>query len=162
VNDLKFAYDSAERLNRAKSYCDQRGGVMRKRQEMIRDRTMESQGFSRFASSSIKESGRAIDFLYPSGDRYQVPVDYLVQWYGESHDSEVILTVGDARAIRSRKISDGHMVRVFMSDGSKIDVAWDVVLMACEPRYEHYGGLTQESKALVSRWQARPHLPTKA
>ena len=123
---------------------------------------MEEQGFSRFASSSIEENGRVIVFVYPSGDRYRVPVSYLLQWYDRSHDQGVAIPVGDGRAIRSRKISDGHMVRVFMSDGKKIDVAWDVVLMACEPRYEHYGGLTQESKALVSRRQARPHLPAKA
>src|SRR5436305_6136622 len=117
---------------------------------------MESQGFSRFLSSSIKEDGFVIEFLYPSGDRYRVPIDYLLQWYGGFHHQRKAKAAADRRAIRSRKISDGHLVRVFMSDGRTFDVAWDVVLMACEPRYEHYGGLTQESKALVSRWQMRP------
>jgi hypothetical protein len=125
--------------------------VVSKGRKMIRDRTMESQGFSRFASSSVKGDGGAIAFSYPSGDSYEVSIDYLLQWY----DQGVPLIVGSAKAIRSRKISNGHIVRVFMSDGRKFDVAWDVVLMACEPRYEHYGGLTQESRALVSRWRAR-------
>lgn len=120
-------------------------------QKMIRDCTMEAQGFSRFASSSIEQGGGAIGFSYPSGDSYQVPVAYLLQWYAQGAAMMV-----NARAVRSRKISDGHMVRVFMSDGSKFDVAWDVVLMACEPRYEYYGGLTEESKALVNRWQTLP------
>jgi hypothetical protein len=117
---------------------------------MIRDRTMEAQGFSRFASSSIRQGGSAISLSYPSGDSYKVPVAYLLQWYAQGAG----MMVGNSRAIRSRKISDGHMVRLFMSDGTRLDVAWDVVLMACEPRYEYYGGLTQESKALVSRWRA--------
>lgn len=129
-------------------------GFMKKNRKLIKDRTMKSQGFSCFAASSVKEDGLVVEFLYPSGDRYRVSIDYLLQWCIASPHQGTVNAVADERAIRSRKISEGHMVRVFMSDGRAFDVAWDVVLMACEPRYEHYGGLTQESKVLVSRGPA--------
>jgi len=44
------------------------------------------------------------------------------------------------------------MVRIYLSDGKQHDVPWDTVLMACEPRYEHFGGLTSHSKELTKRW----------
>jgi hypothetical protein len=125
---------------------------MRKSKPLIKDRTMESQGFARFTSSTIEEGGRTIIFSYPSGNRYRVPLSYLLQWYAEPRLKVTAMAASDARVIRSRKISDGHMVRIYLSDGRQLDVAWDVVLMACEPLYEHYGGLTQESKELTKRW----------
>ena len=92
-------------------------------------------------------------FAYPSGNCYRVPLDYLLRWYAEPPPhQEGVMAGGDVRVIRSRKISGGHLVRIYLSDGRQLDIAWDVVLMACEPLYEHYGGLTQESKELTRRW----------
>ena len=43
-------------------------------------------------------------------------------------------------------------MRVYLDNGEIYDVAWDMILMACEPAYEHFGGLTEDSKEFISRW----------
>jgi hypothetical protein len=116
--------------------------------EKIRDRTLHKQGFGEFSASSVVSGGKAIAFSYPSGMRYIVPLEYILSWFGSSGRGEE-----PANATRSRRLSGGRLVRVYLSDGKYLDVAWDTVLMACEPLYEHYGGLTQESKALTTRWK---------
>lgn len=113
----------------------------------IRDRTLHKQGFGGFSASSVVSGGRAIVFFYPSGSRYTVSLRYILSWFSESQQREV-----PSKAIRSRRISDDHLVRIYFPNGKFLDVAWDTVLMACEPRYEHYGGLTEESKALTKDW----------
>jgi len=122
----------------------------RQSQKPILDRTLSKQGFGKFSASSVAASGKHVAFSYPSGARYIVPLEYIITWFGDRHwDGNL------PNAIKSRRISDGHIVRVYLSNGGNLDVAWDTVLMACEPLYEHYGGLTTASKILTKRWSAR-------
>lgn len=115
----------------------------------ILDITLTKQGFGGFSASAIAQAGRAVSFSYPSGACYVVPLKYILSWF------EGLPPVDDlVRVIKSRRISDGHLVRIYLSNGRSADVAWDTVLMACEPLYEHYGGLTAASKALTKRWSA--------
>jgi hypothetical protein len=55
-------------------------------------------------------------------------------------------------ALRCRRLDDGSVVRVYLSSGHAVDVVWDTVLMACEPAYEHFGGLTEESRIKTFRY----------
>ena len=119
----------------------------RRADKPVRDRTMQAQGFGSFSASSVDSEENAVTFSYPSGVRYKVPLDYIISWFGELAKFK-----GLDRVIRSRRISNGHVVRVYLSSGSRLDVAWDTVLMACEPLFEHYGGLTDQSRALARNW----------
>ena len=85
------------------------------------------------------DGGKAVRFIYPCGATYDVPILYLVQWFDTlpRHISKVRTT----RVIFNRKLT-----RVYFNNGKSMDVAWDTVLMACEPEYEHFGGLTAESQ----------------
>jgi len=118
----------------------------------LRDRTLHKQGFRHFRRSAVVSHGKAIIFEYPSGLRYRVPVDYLVGWFDPP--SDLGTAKDDLRIVKSRKLSEPQLVRVYLSDGRRLDVAWDTVLMACEPSYEHFGGLTQYSQELSSSWGA--------
>jgi hypothetical protein len=78
----------------------------------------------------------------------------MLTWFGVLHGGaeEQVAQSGETPVIlRVRTISDGHLARLYLSDGRRIDVAWDTILMACEPRYEHYGGLTEVSRQLTAR-----------
>lgn len=90
---------------------------------------------------------------YPSGAIYQIPLEYLLSWYDAPHHVETGSNPTDeVRIERSRRFSDNHLIRVSLSDGRKYDVAWDVVLMSCEPLYEHYGGFNENSQNLAKQW----------
>jgi hypothetical protein len=124
--------------------------------KVIRDRTARKQGFDRLLRSSVSQDGGTIFFEYPSGARYAVQLAYVLSWYDEPHhhrkDKRWHAHKRARHVLRSRTISDGHLARIYLSDGSQYDVAWDVVLMACEPAYEHYGGLTAKGKELTKKW----------
>jgi hypothetical protein len=125
-------------------------------QEEIRDKTSEKQGYSRFCRSSVASDGRDVVFQYPSGVRYRVPLDYLLLWYDQPHRVRARSSrQGEVLVVSSRRVSGDHLVRIYLSDGREYDVAWDVVLMSCEPLYEHYGGFTERSKNLANEWKER-------
>ena len=94
-------------------------------------------------------------FEYPAGARYEVPLDYILEWFlefGVSNSQGTARSSSEVRIKRSRLVSEKRLARMYLSDGSSYDLAWDTVLMACEPLYEHYGGLTQTAKELTQRW----------
>ncbi len=100
-----------------------------------------------------------MSFVFQSGARYDVPVDYLLLWYEGyrgDHNRELGRPFDSSRepttATKTRRLRDGHVVRVYLDNGEIYDVAWDMILMACEPAYEHFGGLTEDSKEFISRW----------
>jgi hypothetical protein len=124
----------------------------------IKDRTLRLQGFGRFSSSSRTDNGLSILFQYPSGARYKVSLAFVLKWCGDSREEDTESAYRKEQVsvvLRTRIFSDGHFVRTYLSDGRRCDIAWDTVLMACEPLYEHYGGLTGESKKLTREWHER-------
>ncbi len=114
---------------------------------ILRDRASASQGFAFFAGSTIADGGRSIIFRYPSGIGYKVPLEYLLLWLLTPREAPATL-----RIVRARILKDPHVIRVYLSDGSRYNFVWDCVLMACEPRYEHFGGFTPHFKDLVAGW----------
>jgi len=123
--------------------------------KIIRDKMLSKHGLSRFARSSISRDGKSIVFEYPSGARYRVTLEYLLSWFREPHEQRAPIDTSDPRIMRSRRFSDSHLVAVYLSDGRVFYVAFDTVLMACEPRYEYFGGLTEESKKKTAEWWQR-------
>jgi hypothetical protein len=121
----------------------------------ILDRTMARQGFGGFSRSAKSADGREVFLHYPSGAIYRLPLEYALTCcaiYEGEEPRPISYRRTRLRVLRTRTFSDGHSVRLYLTDGSECDIAWDTVLMACEPRYEHYGGLTQESRLVVKRW----------
>lgn len=119
------------------------------------DRTLVRQGFGKFARSSKIENGRSVRFEYPSGARYDIPVEFLVEWFPREEAAKAAQRRVLPTVERVRTASEGDLVRVHLSDGKVLEVAWDTVLMACEPLYEHYGGLTEESRKLTRAGEER-------
>jgi hypothetical protein len=114
--------------------------MMKKRS--ITDRKVHLLGYSRFKRSAVLSEGTCVRFVYPSGAIYDVPRAYLSTWFGT-------IPLPTPRIRASRVLADGMITRVYFRGGHSVDVAWDTVLMACEPAYEHFGGLTPESRRLT-------------
>src|ERR1041384_312283 len=110
-----------------------------RRTKRILDGTVHLRGFSRFKRSTLLRGGEGVRFVYPSGTAYDVPTGYLVRWFD--------MPAGHKTRIRATRVIAGGMItRVYLTGGGSVDVAWDTVLMACEPAYEHFGGLTARSQ----------------
>jgi hypothetical protein len=132
---------------KATTGCTKRTGINKTR---LSDRNVSRKGFGKFSTASRADDGGFVVFQYPSGARYKVPVEYIRTWFPVGEKTEWTATI-----LRVRTISDGDLVRIYFSDQRKADVVWDTVLMACEPLYEHYGGLTEHSKRLAEAWSKR-------
>lgn len=121
----------------------------------LTDNNVTDRGFSQFAASSVLEEGQAVRFVYPSGAAYDVPLVYILEWFRGCEDEHQEtsrrprrkLSHGETlRIVRSRKFCEDLAVRLYLNNGQTFDVPWDTVLMACEPRYQYFGGLTKQSK----------------
>lgn len=132
---------------------------MTKKAKQIRDRDISEANYSKFALCEIMRGGLAVCFKYPSGAAYEVDVSDILSWFTTPHyqcTSAGVKNWLDKRSYRppaclrvraARRVLGGHALRLRMSDDTAYDVAWDTVLMACEPRYEWYGGLPEKVKA---------------
>lgn len=115
----------------------------------IRDRRVGTSGYSEFASSSVVNEGRGVRFVFRNGSAFEVPAMVLRAW--RSAEGRLNSVRAAPRVKRSRRVTRGEVIRLFWSDGIVQDVVWDTVLMGCEPRYEHFGGLTNDSRAFTKR-----------
>lgn len=94
-----------------------------------------------------------VEVQYSNRAQYSIPTAYIVRW--GIHTAGAKAPGEAARVLRVRRARKNQVVRATFTDGTKGDIAWDTVLMACEPRYEHYGGLTEESTKLTESWARR-------
>lgn len=81
-----------------------------------------------------------------------MPLAYLVEAFEERKEISAGSPRKAERALRSRRSQDSRTVRVALDNGEAYTVPWDTVLMACEPQFEYFGGLTLESRAMTQRW----------
>ena len=113
-----------------------------------------------FSAARILSGGSIIRFTYPAGLSYDVPTPYVVSWFAEPHYVRVggrwheasggwPSGSGQAFAVRTRLTLDGCVARVYLSNDCAVEVAWDTVLMACEPAYEHFGGFSTRGRTLI-------------
>lgn len=126
-----------------------------RRNRLIVDRRAGTEGWTTFSRASVGPEGRSVEVEYSNGVRYLIPAAYIVRWGIQGESSKPPRTT--ARVLRVRRARRSQVVRVTFSDGTKGDMVWDTVLMACEPSYEHYGGLTKESRALTREWANRSY-----
>jgi hypothetical protein len=131
----------------------------------IFDKEITSKNFGTFRKCNLIASGKAIRFIMAGGASYDVPLDYFLTWNTEPHyiyrrnkwvrwDRTKHKSRGaKATAIaKCRPILLKTAVRVYLNNNTSYDVPWDTVLMACEKGYEHFGGLTNESKRITKRF----------
>jgi hypothetical protein len=130
------------------------------------DSDVSFSNFVGFSAVKVLEGGRCVRFRYPSGFSYDVPLRYLLSWFARPHfallrgrwrdvSAEWPRNTGKATASGARRTMGGLAVRIYLTNQRALEVAWDTVLMACEPAYEHFGGLTPEGRQNALRhWRA--------
>ncbi len=127
----------------------------------IRDRNVSPRDYGAFGKCSILRGGKMIRFTMAGGAIYDVPVTYFRKWYDEPHyvyaNSRWVEYRGSGRKghesrattfTKCRRVMGGRAVRVYIGNHAFF-VPWDTVLMACERNYEHFGGLTEESRQVT-------------
>jgi hypothetical protein len=118
----------------------------------IYDKDIDFSNYGKFKDCRINNGGNEVEFVYVCGDRYVVSLEKLTKWFETPHylvthgkarpfNTKIQLGTNYNRIIRVRKVLMGTAVRVYLDNSTAYDVPWDTVLMVCEPRYEHYGGL---------------------
>ena len=121
-------------------------------QKKIFDKDVSFSNYLRFKKCRLIKELQSVEFIYANGKKYQVPFSEIRKWFKRPHyylRNGVRIKFGNQKykvsknpkPIRVRRILKGSGVRIYFNDKTACDVAWDTVLMACEPAYEHYGGL---------------------
>jgi hypothetical protein len=134
----------------------------------ITNKIINSKYLGTFRQCKVIASGKAIRFIMAGGASYDVPLDYFLTWNTEPHyvhqhnkwvrwdSTKQKSQSGKAIVVsKCRLILLKTAVRVYLSNNTAYDVPWDTVLMACERGYEHFGGLTKESKRITKRFHRR-------
>lgn len=105
----------------------------------IRDKNISLSNYATFNKCKIINNGAGIKFIYANNKNYCVPLKTIIKWFSFSR------SVSKNKKILSiRRICGKSIVRIYCDDKSSYDVAWDTVLMACESRYEHFGGMVKD------------------
>ena len=121
-----------------------------KLEEMIFDKNITLNDFASFQKCKILDEGKVIEFQMANGMSYKVQLSKIEKWFlipsGYFDNSKAKLKkdcpgLHNKKIVRIRRILRRSAIRIYLSDHSFYDVAWDAVLMACEPHYEHYGGI---------------------
>lgn len=117
----------------------------------ILDKNISAKNYAKFDRCKIIFEGLGVLFNYPSGDSYEVSIDIILSWFDRPHyilaghrlvDFDLINgTSGSVFIEKIRRVMRGHALRIYLNNHAVYDVAWDTVLMACEKRYEWYGGI---------------------
>ena len=133
--------------------------------DKILDKNIDSTNYAGFKKCSILDSGDRIKFVYACGAYYDVPIEYILMWFANPHyivkngrvnewdETKYTFDQKNIKALKCHKVKDSFALRIYLSNSTAFDIAWDTVLMACEPSYEHYGGLTVEFKNIVKGWR---------
>lgn len=141
--------------------CSRSGGMVKKRAQFmktIRDKYVASNGWLTFSASNVINYGKAIRVKYTNGKQYEIPLPYILTW-GCELLTKASRRCSKLRILRTRRVTDSSAISIALNDGLKFQIAWDTVLMFCEPTYEHSGGLTKQFRGLIkSNWQKFRHL----
>ncbi len=134
------------------------------KKDKILDSKVHITKYNKFSRCTIESSGKVFKFRLVSGMQYIVPLDYIKRWFCEPHyilkngrwvDWEDLKlkapSFNNAHIVRHRVCRDKHVVRIYLSNNTAFDVVWDVLLMFCDKRYEHFGGFRAESKKLARK-----------
>lgn len=123
-----------------------------------------ARGCTQFDSAVPAKDGAALDIVFKSGAAYRIPLNYIEAWFAsEPVQSEVLNSVAsgrwknavEVRAVGASVSDHGLNVDLGLSDGRVLTLIWETVLMACEPRFELFGGETEYSRALTHLYLER-------
>jgi len=126
--------------------------------KQILDDNITDLNFGKFAQCEVIRDGFAICFKYPSQNMYEVEIEKILSWFDSPHyicesgriknwsNNNSCITPSKLQVKSIRRVLGGHVLRVYMKDNTVYDVVWDTVLMACEPRYQWFGGLLKEER----------------
>jgi hypothetical protein len=147
----------------------QNGPAIEKSQEVrrimkrITDDMIDFSNYANFIDCQIQEDGKCVEFIYANSSKYKVPIEYLVLWFSNPHyhvTNNELVEFNESQHQNSKKllratkwelILAGTAIRLYLGD-LVYEIPWDTVLMASEPKYEHFGGLTDKSKKIVNDW----------
>lgn len=122
--------------------------------EVITDKDTRLLGLNSFSSVVFREDTQVLEFTYRGGKKYDVPLRYFRTWFPAPHEQgHAVSGRGDDVAAAGLVGTGGACAQVVLRSGAAFYVGWDLVLMACEPKYIHYGGLTKESQQNTKRWR---------
>jgi hypothetical protein len=133
--------------------------------DKLKDKNININNYGSFEKGVISKDGKSISFSMACGVNYRVSLDYFLKWFSNPHytlvEGELLeweqskhkfAWNGSIAFAACERILSNTALRVSLSNGAIYDVPWDTVLMACEEKYEHFGGLTSESKQIVNEW----------
>lgn len=135
--------------------------------DKITDKDISFDNYATFKKCEIFNNGKRLKFTMACGISYEVSLDYLLKWFKTPHylckNGNILkwkISKKDDHRVRRksitvvkfRRVLSRTAVRIYLSNETVYDVPWDTVLMACEKKYEHFGGLTKESKKIVNEW----------
>jgi hypothetical protein len=115
----------------------------------IRDRRIGEQGFNRFEKVSVDQEGRLL-VRFVSGASYRIPAKYLGVLVGVSAGD----MLNGCWLQRARILPGREQIRIEFLHGSVATLIWEDILMAFEPRYEHFGGFPGKEMTFVDTWDA--------
>lgn len=126
----------------------------------ILDKDVQRSNYGTFQKCIIDYSGKTIKFVYANKENYTVSIDFFLKWNKYPHtvfsknrwkswSPSVKFSKKKGLFKKWRRILSNSAIQVYLSNGVAYTIPWDTVLMACEPRYEHYGGFTEESQTLI-------------
>jgi len=149
-------------INKIRLYRNNLTGSMKK--GLLLDKNMDMYNYVNFKECQVLENGTRVQFVYANGVSYNVPLEYILSWFYEPHyildngklkdwdDTKFSVDAENVHALKCRRVRDWAVIRIYLSNSTAYDVVWDTVLMSCEPNYEHFGGLTIESRKDVDQW----------
>jgi hypothetical protein len=106
--------------------------------------------FPVLVNAEIDRVNKNLRVTYGAGPTYSVPLDYVDTWYDRGPHEVVSPESSDLPSV---VVGDGGtFLQLTLEGGSLYIVAWDTILMACEPDYEYFGGLTDFFKTHSRMW----------
>ena len=135
------------------------------KERRILDKNITANSYGTFKRCSLNNYGKQIMFTMVNGVCYNVPLDYFLQWFSMPHfvyqqniwvkwnsSKHKSIINKNISIVKCRRVLSNTAIRVYLSNKTAYVVPWDTVLMACEKRYEHFGGLTKDSKRIVKKY----------
>jgi hypothetical protein len=123
---------------------------------IVKDKDINASNYACFKSCDIINSGKAIRFVFAGGATYNVDLSYFLLWFEKPHyfikENPIDISNGMIAVINTDLILSKSAVKICLNNNAVYETPWDTVLMACEERYEHFGGLTEKSKEITNKY----------
>jgi len=113
----------------------------------ILDKNISRKNYGAFKKTSVVDAGCSILVEYNNNEKYKIPLDYMLEWNPEFRLTKKRMSDSNPlRIMKTRRVMRGTCINIYLSDARVFQIAWDSVLIAGEPQYEHFGGFSLESK----------------